>query len=107
MPWLCRICQSEADGPECEWCACPTVEVNKLFELKIEAKCIDCGASITTRVDHDQPNTLSMEKWEFKYCPVCKETTNHEKILRKAVAKHPSDDYLAKTLAQEIKIGER
>jgi hypothetical protein len=106
MPWLCRVCNAESDGAECEYCDGPAVEVPEIWELRVEIKC-PCGSRLTTRIDHDHPDILDMNHSIFRYCPACHEWRVHTRSLKRIKPKVSHDEFLVKATKQELKIGEQ
>jgi hypothetical protein len=103
MPYLCLMCNSEADDEQCEVCGAPTKQCDQLYQLSVRYRCTICGALALKKIDSATPDGLSLGHHAMVKCPLCAKPTMHTITVDGIIEKPNYEKYLELTYYRELR----
>lgn len=98
------MCKLATDSDVCE-CGAPTVECDKLYEIKVSKECMECNSSIVTRMHLGSPDILDEPRFVFQKCPICKKYTMHALKMNSCKEFIKPEDFMSKKFREELRKG--
>jgi hypothetical protein len=103
MPYLCLMCNSEADDEQCEVCGAPTQKCEHIYQLNVRYSCSVCGALALKKVDSTTPDGLRLGSSVMRPCPLCQRHTMHNIVIAGIIEKPDYSSYLQDMYHKELK----